>query len=197
MIYCLYAFADRSGAVNLFKSTLKIETKNQINKILSENNYLKIPVLLIEGVRSLKSERVIKPTFDSYYRINSYTCIKSITNNYRVMSIGVDPMIAAFNKIPVIDGYHNLYPARYKNRFRTIIEKQIEGNENQSYFDDWGSRVYTFTKKSDLILLNFYEAKKIGADYVISSFKIQNTILQRIKPVCDIDELYLYEIKYE
>ena len=34
-------------------------------------------------------------------------------------------MIAVMNDMYVIDGYHNIYPTRYKIKFRKIIEKEL------------------------------------------------------------------------
>ena len=56
-------------------------------------------------------------SFDDYYRYDEYKKIKEIVENSRVASIGIDPMIAAMNGIKVIDGYLNLYPIIYKNKF--------------------------------------------------------------------------------
>ena len=37
-------------------------------------------------------------------------------------------MIAVKNNIKTIDGYHTLYPLKYKKEFRVIIEKELENN---------------------------------------------------------------------
>ena len=63
----------------------------------------------------------INKTFDGYYKFKDYTFIKNIVKNSRVMSVGLDPMIAVMNDIRVIDGYHTLYHASYKKKFRKII----------------------------------------------------------------------------
>ena len=61
------------------------------------------------------------------------------------MSVGLDPLVAVMNDIKVIDGYHNLYYANYKYKFRKIISKEIDDNNFlRGYYDGWGNRVYAF-----------------------------------------------------
>ena len=112
------------------------------------------------------------------------------------MSVGLDPMVAVMNDIKVIDGYHNIYPLNYKIRFRKIIEKELKNNiKLKTYYDSWGSRVYAFYSNEDEILLNFQAAKKIGADYIISKFPIQNEELKIICSKCNnSNDIYLYKI---
>ena len=95
------------------------------------------------------------------------------------MSVGIDPLVAVLNDMRVIDGYHNLYYASYKYKFRNIISKEIEKNDFlKGYYDDWGNRVYAFYNDKNKLEINFLEAKKIGASYVISGFEIQNLNLK-------------------
>ena len=135
-------------------------------------------------------------TFDNYYKFNDYSYIKDIVKEQRVMSVGLDPMIAAMNDIKVIDGYHNLYPLSYKFKFRKIIEKELEKNiALKNYYDSWGNRVYAFYNNQNNIMLNFQAAKKIGAEYVISKFPIQNSELEKVCDKCnDSNEIFLYKI---
>ena len=135
-------------------------------------------------------------TFDNYYKFNDYSYIKDIVKEQRVMSVGLDPMIAAMNDIKVIDGYHNLYPLSYKFKFRKIIEKELEKNISlKNYYDSWGNRVYAFYNNQNNIMLNFQAAKKIGAEYVISKFPIQNSELEKVCDKCnDSNEIFLYKI---
>ena len=57
-------------------------------------------------------------TFDNYYKFKEYAYIKNIVKDSRVMSVGLDPMVAVMNDIKVIDGYHTIYPLSYKIKFR-------------------------------------------------------------------------------
>jgi hypothetical protein len=112
------------------------------------------------------------------------------------MSVGLDPMVAVMNDIKVIDGYHNIYPLSYKNKFRKIIEKELEKNiKLRNYYDNWGNRVYAFYTDKNNIVLNFKYAKELGADYVISKFPIKNNKLKMICYKCNNSKyLFLYKI---
>ena len=113
------------------------------------------------------------------------------------MSIGLDPMKAVMNDIKVIDGYHNLYPLSYKLKFRKMIEEQLEYYPKiKKYYDNWGQRIYTFVSNPEIIKINFHKAKLLGADYVISKYRISNKMLQTICENCnDSTELFVYKIK--
>lgn len=133
-------------------------------------------------------------TFNGYYMFNDYKKIKSIVLNKKVMTIGYDPMIAVMNKIYTIDGYHNIYPLDYKFKFRKVIEKELENNnELKKYYDNWGNRLYAFVSDEKKINLNFLEAKNLGAEYVISKFKIENLNLKLINDEFE-NRIYLYEL---
>lgn len=133
-------------------------------------------------------------TFNGYYLYDDYNNVKKIINEKRVMSIGLDPMVAVMNNIKTIDGYHTLYPLKYKYQFRKIIELELNKNKKlKNYYDNWGSRVYAFIENSNNIQINFSEAKKIGADFVISKFKLSNDKLSQVCQNCS-DHFYVYYI---
>ena len=136
-------------------------------------------------------------TFKGYYDYENYKYIKSLINDSKTISIGLDPMVAVINNIGVIDGYHNLYPLSYKKKFRKIIENQLDHYEDiKKYYDLWGNRVYTFVSDPEIIKINFQQAKNLGADYVISKYPISNEILLLICKKCnESNELFLYKIR--
>ena len=53
-------------------------------------------------------------TFKGYYNHYNYPKIKKIVKDNRVISIGVDPMVAVYHDMNVMDGYHTIYPLSYK-----------------------------------------------------------------------------------
>ena len=112
------------------------------------------------------------------------------------MSVGLDPMVAVMNDIKVIDGYHTIYSMEYKKKFRKIIAHELEiNNILKNYYDNWGSRVYAFYSDSNKLLINFKEAKAIGADYIISAFPIENLDLELICHNCRGNkDIFLYKI---
>jgi hypothetical protein len=138
----------------------------------------------------------INKTFDNYYKFKDYAVIRNIVKSSRVMSVGLDPMVAVMNDIKVIDGYHTIYPLDYKIKFRKIIEKELENNIIlKNYYDHWGSRVYAFFSDKNNLKLNFQSAKKLGAVYVISKFPIINNDLEIVCYNCNNSKnIFLYKI---
>ena len=137
-----------------------------------------------------------KHTFDNYYRFEVYSFIKSIVKEERVMSVGIDPMIAVMNNIKAIDGYHTIYPMEYKIKFRKIIADELKiNNFLKNYYDKGGNRVYAFYNDSNELLINFKAAKAIGANFVISAFLIKNVNLELICHNCRGNkDIFLYKI---
>ena len=138
-----------------------------------------------------------KYSWDNYFHYDSYNIIKDIVKEKRVMSVGIDPLVAVLNDIKVIDGYHNLYYADYKYKFRKIISEEIQNNEFlKGYYDGWGNRVYAFYSDKNNLRLNFLEAKKIGASYIISGFKIKNEKLKLIKRIPS-NKIYIHSTSWQ
>ena len=161
--------------------------KNIITTIFNKNNYY---------FDKINFNVKASTSFDTYYKVDTYKKIKQLIGNSRVASIGIDPMIAPMNNINVIDGYYQIYPLSYKKKFRKIIEEEL--NENKAwkdYYDNWGNRVYMFSNDKNNLLFNFIEAKKLGADYIISTFLIKNDNLEFNYLFYDENnEIYLYKI---
>jgi hypothetical protein len=94
----------------------------------------------------------------------------------RVLSFGLDPMIAVANRISSSDGYVYNYPLEYKIRFREIIQPDPgQSTEALSSYDEWGSRLYLPNHPADRNrpLMNLCSAKALGVDYLFSSGEIQ------------------------
>jgi len=133
-------------------------------------------------------------TFSGYYLYDDYKKVKKIVKDKRVLSIGLDPMIAIMNDIKTIDGYHTLYPLKYKLQFRQVIEKELGNNKIlKDYYDNWGSRVYAFVENSNNIQIDFQSAKKLGADFIISKYKLNDNNLLSVCDNCS-DYFRLYKI---
>ena len=136
-------------------------------------------------------------TFEGYYNFNDYKKIKEIVKNDRTLSVGLDPMVAAMHNIYVMDGYHSIYPLRYKKEFRKIIEPELNLNVKfRDYYDEWGSRVYTSLyrpKDPENFKLNYDSAKKLGAKYIISSIDLNSESLKLIFGDCK-KKFCLYQI---
>lgn len=185
---------------NYFKKNMHIEKFNEAKNNFLEKKYIKF-IKIISNKKNYTTNKTslgksINYTFDSYYRFKDYEFIKKIVKDSRVMSVGLDPMIAVMNDIRVIDGYHTIYPLSYKIKFRKIIEKELDKNiKLKNYYDDWGNRVYAFYTDKNNLMLDFKSAKTLGADYIISKFPIKNEELKIICYNCNkSDDIFLYKI---
>ncbi len=182
------------------KENMSIEIFDKTKKLFLEKKYTQFYKIITNknsySNNKLGSNSSSDKTFDNYYKFSDYAFIKNIVKDARVMSVGLDPMIAVMNDIKVIDGYHNIYPLDYKIKFRKIIEKELENNEMlKNYYDTWGNRVYAFYNNQNDIVLNFKAAKEIGADFIISKFPIENNELEMTCLKCNgSDEIFLYKI---
>ena len=191
----------REVGKELFQNNLKPIKYNELKKDVENNiSFFKIINFLTDKNNYKKNKLSLNlsssNTFDNYYKFKVYGFIKSIVKEDRVMSIGLDPMVAVMNDIKVIDGYHTIYSMKYKKEFRKIIADELDANNDlKNYYDNWGNRVYAFYNDSNKLLINFKEAKIVGANYVISAFPIKNDNLELICQNCrDTKDVHLYKI---
>jgi hypothetical protein len=196
-LYFLFCLLNQTGIIDNFKKNistkLSYREKSEIIDYYKKKKYHKVIELISKYEYIAISNNPLN--FTSYYHINEYKCLKGIIKENRTISIGLDPMVAVFNHIATLDGYHNLYPAKYKNEFRKIIRPILEhDSELRNYYDAWGSRVYVFNTE-DNSRIDFQEAKIIGAKYVISRYIILSNLLENIQINCGIHQPYLYKIK--
>ena len=185
---------------HFLKENMYIEKFEKTKKIFWEKKYIQVFKIIFDKEsyvdKKMGFNGKINDTFDNYYKFEDYAFIKNIVKDSRVMSVGLDPMIAVMNDIKVIDGYHAIYPLSYKIKFRKIIERELDKNiKLKNYYDDWGSRVYAFYSDENNIMLNFQSAKTLGANYVISKFPIKNNELKIICSKCNnSSDIFLYKI---
>ena len=185
---------------NYLNESFETNTFNKFKINIKKNNYKESYKIFLENRKNFKWELNLDvtnfTTYDQYYQFDNYKLIKNIVKDSRTISIGADPMIAVMNDIKVIDGYHTVYPLSYKKDFRKIIEKEINKNDQlKKYYDDWGNRIYAFYNEPNNLLINFNEAQKLGAEYVISEFMINNDNLKLICKKCNnSNTLFLYKL---
>ncbi|RVT84227.1 hypothetical protein DXV76_11095 [Rhodobacteraceae bacterium CCMM004] len=109
-------------------------------------------------------------TVGGHFRADAYACIADAVGTARVISVGVDPMIAPANGIAAVDGYHNLYPLAYKAAFRPVIAAKLAASPPlRRYYDDWGSRVGTFARRAPEVPPELGAARALGARYVVAA----------------------------
>lgn len=159
------------------------------------------------------------PSFDQFYAVNEFSDIKKFigkpVQDYRVVSIGLNPAVAQYNGMYTLDTYNNFYPLSYKHQFRKIIAPELAKSRTlKNYFDQWGGRCYifvselgehyTFSKgsKKDIqhLDLNIQVLKQMGGNYVLSAVPIKNAkknslSLQKIFDSKDAYwRIYLYKV---
>ena len=191
----------REGGKELLQNNLKPIKYSELKQDIKDNiSLIKIMKFLTDKTNYQKNKLSLNlrssNTFDNYYRFEVYSFIKSIVKEDRVMSVGLDPMVAVMNDIKVIDGYHTIYSMKYKREFRKIIADELDANKDlKNYYDNWGNRVYAFYNDSNKLLINFKEAKIVGANYIISAFPIKNANLELICQNCrNTMDIHLYKI---
>lgn len=109
-------------------------------------------------------------------------------SEYRVASLGVDPVAALYHGFYTVDGYSNNYDVNYKHAFREVIAPELERNDwLREYYDGWGNRCYLFSAEipgyyniekgsfwyNDL-QINTAVLKDLGCDYILSAAYIVN-----------------------
>ena len=134
---------------------------------------------------------------------------------YRVVSLGIDPAAALYYGFYCLDGYSNNYPLAYKHRFREIIRPELEKSEYLTdYFDNWGNRCYLFSaecpgyytiEKGGFTFqdyrVNAEALREMGCCYLLSAAYIQNAdsqglVLMRETPF-ETEESYYHIYVYE
>ncbi|MCI9141457.1 MAG: hypothetical protein HFH87_02405 [Lachnospiraceae bacterium] len=135
---------------------------------------------------------------------------------YRVVSLGIDPAAALYHGFYCLDGYSNNYSLEYKHRFRRIIAPELDKNDYiRAYFDEWGNRCYLFSaecpgyytiEKNGFYFQQYQpdtEAlRKMGCDYLLSAACIQNASEEGLRLMNEIPfetensyyHIYVYEI---
>lgn len=108
-------------------------------------------------------------------------------DSYRVVSLGIQPLVAVYNGFYTLDGYSTNYPLAYKYRFRPVIARNLARYPgNRKMYDEWGSKCYLYAGNIGYIryfpgaVLETVEIdtnylKWLGGRYVLSGYEIANT----------------------
>ena len=162
--------------------------------------------------------------FHKYYAQKQFKEIEKYINkpidNYKVVSLGIDPAISQFNGFYTLDGYMVNYPLPYKHEFRKIIAKFLDNNHvfYKDLYDGWGSKLYLFDNNVqyayynefiirgthnqfyDNLDLNVSQIAKMGGNYILSAQKIKDpenyqlTFLKTFKHIDSLWSITLYEV---
>lgn len=158
--------------------------------------------ILLESNLKPNLQKVINPeygaiSFNDYYAVGVMDEVEALImeltgktqDEYRVVSLGIDPAAALYHGFYCLDGYSNNYPLEYKHEFRSIIASELDKNGYLTeYFDGWGNRCYLFSaecpgyytiEKGGFYFQNYSidaEAlKSMGGEYIISAAYIANS----------------------
>lgn len=134
-----------------------------------------------------------EPSFGAFYdtplfdRIARHIGVEKPT--YRVVSIGMHPMVAIYNGFYTLDSYQISYPLAYKHQFRAVIAPELaQSEELRRYFDNWGVRCYLFShelgfnyllgKNSSITLkelsIDTEKLYQMGGRYLFSAVEIEH-----------------------
>lgn len=134
-------------------------------------------------------------TYKDFFMQDMMNDIKNYINKplseYRVISLGINPGVPLFNGFYCLDGYSTNYPLAYKKDFNKVIYNELKKTKKYyDYFNNWGSRVYLYCNEASTFRpfiecsnntievnnfdIDYSELKKLGADYILSRFKINN-----------------------
>lgn len=149
----------------------------------------------LQNVQRLFYRQAIKDGYISYNQLvdqELFDLIKKHINqseqDYRVVSVGIYPVVASMNGFYTLDGYFQLYSLRYKHEFRQIIAGELEKSpELKAYFDQWGNKCYVFSaelgryyeysKNANISInldINTAKLKEMGGEYIFSAVEIKN-----------------------
>lgn len=107
---------------------------------------------------------------------------------YRVVSLGIDPAAALYHGFYCLDGYSNNYSLEYKHAFQKLLKPELDKSEYlKEYFEGWGNRCYLFSsecpgyytiEKNGFYFQNYQldtEAmEELGGRYLLSAAYIAN-----------------------
>ncbi|MCX6583325.1 MAG: DUF6044 family protein [Candidatus Aminicenantes bacterium] len=149
-------------------------------------------------------------SYKEFYSEKLFKEIREFINkprqDYRVVSIGMQPAISQYNGFYTLDIYTDIYPLAYKHQFRRIIEKELEKSPLlRKTFDETGKRCFLFaaelsgikrisgeifsrgiTKKDSGRLkiknleINSAAMKEMGGEYIFSAVEIRNYAQNRL-----------------
>lgn len=116
---------------------------------------------LYSGEFKLNLQKLKNPDYEmlsyrDYYAIGVMEQVRDFLNaytgkgvdEYRVVSLGIDPAAALYHGFYCLDGYSNNYSLDYKMQFREVISPELEKSEYlRQYYDGWGNRCYLFSSE--------------------------------------------------
>lgn len=151
----------------------------------------------INNLKLLFSQPIGVPTYSQFYDEKLFAKISVELNcqqgyTTKVVSLGMFPSIAEYNGFWCLDAYYNSYSLDYKKKFRRVIERELNKNEEmKNTFDNWGNRCYIYSaelfnlkrrflcSRDSKLSVNHLSIdtkvlKEMGCDYILSAVEIRN-----------------------
>lgn len=133
------------------------------------------------------------PSFKEFYDVKLFSQMKEELGikecETTIACVGMHPSVAEYNGIKTMDGYIQMYPLSYKNKFYEVIAGELEKSEDlKDYFCHWGSRCYMFSaelgrrymlrkdsgRRIENLDINCTALAALGCRYIFSSVEIGN-----------------------
>ena len=154
-------------------------------------------------------------TYNEFYSTELFDEIKQDID-YKgegVAAYGFHPAVLINNCFYTLDGYDSVHSMEWQNQFREIIAPALDLYQNyQSYYDNWGGRMYLFgelsyepdrNKEQDPypLYINTDAFVKFGGKYILSRAPISNAEDIGLAFVSDYERensiyhIYLYMVK--
>lgn len=176
---CLWYFALGCGLLLLTES-LSASQDGKLRKYLSAGMLLFAMGMTVATAAQILLESNLKPnlqklvnrdysamSFRDYYAVDVLDQVQEYIRDtygeepeeYRVVSLGIDPAAALYHGFYCLDGYSNNYDLAYKHRFREIIAPELAKSEYLTdQFDNWGNRCYLYSAECP----GYYTVQKGG-----------------------------------
>ena len=190
----------KGSAIALFMAAVAfLFTMITAGKILLSSN-------LKPNLQKVVNRNYAAMSFRDYYAIDVLDQVQEYLKEqcgeeleeYRVVSLGIDPAAALYHGFYCLDGYSNNYSLEYKHRFREIIAPELEksGYLTDS-FDHWGNRCYLFSaecpgyytvQKGGFYFqdyeINVESLRQLGGRYLLSAAYIDHSEETGLELVC-------------
>ena len=188
-----------ASSAGLLSSTLASKENKKYLKTLFKSGEF-VELLKQENLQKIRIDRHNHNHFDGFFHSHNMKCISQslpLNSGERLASFGVDPMVAVFHGLPVIDGLHNFYPLWYKDAFIPVIQAKLDASEaGRHRITTWGSRLHLFADKyAPHILPDFQKAYDLGARFIISDRLIVSPDLEAVEIGCEDTNTLVYQIK--
>lgn len=133
------------------------------------------------NVQKLRDPQYGMMSFSDYYAIGVLEQVRDFLEEqtgmrqeeYRVVSLGIDPAAAYYHGFYCLDGYSNNYSLAHKQAFREVLRPELEKSEYlRVLFDEWGNRCYLFSSECP----GYYTIEKQG--FFFQNYQLNAAALQ-------------------